>query len=210
LIEEYPGCEVEVMSTLAFKTVWSAKRAIRRVIDSLWGKDKKRIVLMGHSAAGQVIIPFIDDPRVKAVISICPPGHNPLDMPLQVWSVQFLYTIQTVLNQLFCIKEKHRSKLFGGLLPEYMKALSYGWFALQMSMGALLGNFSPKTRLRNKFLAFWSTGDPTVLPKAVVKMAIKHNGVGCEINCGHHYPLIEPEGLDQIMFGVTTFLRLLE
>lgn len=206
----YPGSEVRTVPAGEFRTVWSAIRVIGRVIDCLSGPREEEIVLIGHSAGGQLIIPFIDDQRVKAVVSINPPSYNPLDLPLKVWPVQFMYTIQTVCNRLFCIKEKHRARLFGGMLPESMKGLSFGWFALQMSMGALLGNFSPKTRARNKFLAFWSTGDPTVLSRAVVKMAVKHNGLGVEVDCPHHYPLIEEDGLNQIMTGIEDFLLCIE
>ena len=210
LKKAYPESEVRTVSSLGFRTVWAGQRVIGRVIDCLSGHCEREIILIGHSAGGQVIIPSIDDPRVKAVIAINPPSYNPLDLPLRVWPVQFIYTIQTVCNRLFCISEKHRAKLFGGILPEAMKGLSYGWLALQMSMGALLGNFSPKTKARNKFLAFWSTGDPTVLSKAVVKMAVKHHGLAERLVCAHHYPLIEEEGLDQIMTGIEDFLLCIE
>ena len=210
---EYPGSKMMTVSSIGFKTVWGARWLIRMIIDWLSGERRGReddIVLIGHSAGGQIIIPFIDDSRVRAVISICPPGHNPLDYPLKVWAVQSLYTIQTVFNQLFCIKEKHRAELFGGVLPEYMKALSYGWFALQMSMGVLLGNFRAKTKAWNKFLAFWSDGDPTIKPEVVMDMSIRHHGSGVGIKCSHHYPIIVPECLDVIVAEIKTFLLRLE
>lgn len=197
----YPDSEIEVMLSPGFKNVQDAKRQIGSFIRIMSSGDKN-IVLVGHSAGGQLATHFIDNPKVMAVVTICAPSHDPRDYPLTVWPIQNLYTLQSLFNRMFCLKEKHRAKLFGGSLPEHMKSLSFGWFALQMSMGALLGNFTPKVRSLGKLLAFYSSGDPTILPKVVEKLASRYNGTTVGINCDHHYPLIEEGKLDLIIHQI--------
>ncbi|MEI6042344.1 MAG: alpha/beta hydrolase [bacterium] len=201
----YPTANIDSISSSWFTNVSNAKEELGKHISDNYSPDED-LVIIGHSFGGQLATHFIDDSRVKAVVTIGAPSHNPMDYPFRVWPIQNLYFFQSLFNFRFRLKEKHRAKLFGGVLPDYVEALSYGWLALQVCMGAVLGNFAPKVKSVGKLLAFYCDGDPTILPKVVKKLARRYHGREIGISCPHHYPILEDNKLDLIVSETQAYL----
>jgi pimeloyl-ACP methyl ester carboxylesterase len=206
LLGAFPKSSATTMASTDFRTVNDGVRQLGELMSGVDTGDNN-FVLVCHSAGCFIGAAFIDDPRVMKVIMLNPPSCNLLDYPLKVWMVQNLYFLQCLLNQRFCLKEKHRFKLFGGDVPSDMQATSYGWFGLQASLGSVVRNCFRKVESNNKVLTFYCTGDPTVLPKAVRRVAKRYKARVIGLRCGHHYPMQDDNSLNVVMSQTSSFIR---
>ena len=186
------GHYTETLDLTSCKGVVDAKEMLSEAISHAVSESGREVVLIGHSAGGQLVSHFIDDGRVKFVVSLCGPSHNPLDYPWMLWPIfsNFGYLSKCLLGSKLWLKEEDRRDLFGGEVHHNQKAYTYGHLALQITFGWLLGNRASKVNTFRKFLAVACKGDKTVTSKSVRKTAKRCQGFYKELDHGDHYPQI--------------------
>lgn len=182
------GHRVTLMDLQGFHSIG---QAVEVIDTNLRGYDEK-IVIIGHSAGGQLATRFIDDPRVQYVVGICNPSHTPLDYPWRVWVEQSKpgLFLASLFNRQINLPKSSVVRLFGAEPSTILCAPTRGHFCLQMSMGCLLGNFAPKVKAEGKYLGISCLGDPLVSVNSGAKTARRCHGIHVVINHPNHFPQI--------------------
>lgn len=162
-----------------------AKNLIRRHLETLG----KNVIVVGHSAGGQLGTHFVDHANVELVISMCGPSHNPLDYPIWLWPKTGAYLGKTLSNQNFHLPADLSEYIFGMAPPDEFIADSRGHLVAQMNFGGFcrLNPAPPKPRFGTKLLCVSSTGDNLVTQGSVEKTTLRLGAYGMSVCCNHHF-----------------------
>ncbi len=188
------------------KSVKEALQYISSWITILGG----RVVIIGHSAGGQLATHFIDNMKVSLVVSVCGPSHNPLDYPAFLWPSTTKYLWDTATDKFFRPTDGDSTKIFGRTVPMEMRGDSWGWIVGQMNFGLLAGNSSAAEVRLGSSLFVTCTGDRLITPNAVLKNCLRLRGEYLELDHPDHYPMIGPKGdknIDCILLEVRRMLQ---
>jgi pimeloyl-ACP methyl ester carboxylesterase len=150
----------------------------------------ENVIIIGHSAGGQIATRFIGDPRVSMVVSVCGPSHHPLDYPTFLWLATTRYLWKTLSNKFFRLDDDTCCKLFGRTLPSSMRGDSWGNLASQMNFGWLAGNSEPALLKRGLSLFVATTGDKLITPKSVEMTSSELGGEFLLLDHPDHFPQV--------------------
>ncbi len=179
------------MDLCGFNSVSEVVDAIQLEINKLPG----RILLAGHSAGAQLLTKhFACNPKVKLVVNINGPPHNPCSYPVWLWTSTLKYFSKLISGKSFMIDTETSRKLFGKALPDSLSVPCAPRIILSMNLGCLWGNSGPKKEERSKrhsrVLYVATKGDKLIKPSVVEKMAKKYGGSFLLLDWPDHFPQI--------------------
>ena len=153
----------------------------------------ENVIIVGHSAGGQLAKHFIDNPSVTLIVTISAPTHNPLEFPLWLWIRTLRFLGKIMFNKFFRLPKDTGEQLFGRTTPESMTGDSWGRLFMQMNLGSLTGNPAPKIPRRGAPCLFVAcSGDRLITPDVVRKNAKKFHANYLLLDHPDHFPQIGP------------------
>lgn len=180
------------------KNIEEAKNYIQSQIMIL-AKDGDDVVVIGHSAGGQLASHFLGAIGVRLVVQICAPSHNPSHYPWWMWFKTGKYFLKLLSSKAFAPDDKSSKLLFGRLVPENMRGKSAGTLVAQLNMGWLKGNPAPKKRRiicgnhQTILYTYRATGDKLITAKATLCTADRLGGYLDTLDHPDHYPILSSE-----------------
>ncbi len=171
-------------------------------------KDGDDVIVIGHSAGGQLATHFLGATGVKLVVTICAPSHNPTHYPWWMWFKTGKYFLKLLSPKAFALDSKSSELLFGRQVPEHMRGKSAGTLVAQLNMGWLKGNPAPKRRTfaeklqengrKAKLLCISAKGDVLITERAVQSTAELLGGDHRIVKHPDHYPHLSDYNLQAI------------